>query len=432
MVKLNDNFRKFEGRPYLFAGVARKAKEFNKAHPGVLIRLGIGDATEPIDPLITGYLAEAAMRLGHLNGYSEEEMKDSEMKKVLHEAGYDKFNGYGDEQGNEALKRKINEIKYGGRFSLDEIFISDGAKCDTANIQQIFSQDAIVALQNPAYPVYEGSNVIAGRTGRANPVTGEFEGLVYMPCTPANDFQPAVPNRKVDLVYLCSPNNPTGTTIWRSTAQSHVDNANAQKAIIVSDCAYERYIKEKGGINFHSIYEIPGAEKCAIETGSFSKEAGFTGMRLGWCVVPKTLQTEDGDDKFNPNWIWNKRQTTEFNGASNLIQAAGLAVMSPEGQKVTQELVNYYMENAKLERQAMESLGFQVYGGRNAPYVWVKLPEGRKSAEFADAFLNDAPNIVCTPGSGFGSEGEGYIRLSAYGHRENILRATERISKLRM
>jgi len=428
MVKLNSNFRKFEGRPYLFAGVANKAKEFNKAHPGVLIRLGIGDATESIHPLITSYLAEASLRLSHLDGYDKEEMKSSEMKKALHEAGFDKFNGYGDEQGNELLRKRINEIKYGGRFSLDEIFISDGAKCDTANIQQIFSQDAIVALQNPAYPVYEGSNVIAGRTGKANPATGEFDGLVYMPCTPANDFQPSVPNRRIDIEYLGSPNNPTGTTIWRSTAQAHVDNALAQKAIIVSDCAYERYIKDER--DMHSIYEIPGAEKCAIEIGSFSKEAGFTGMRLGWCVVPKTLQTEDSDDKFNANWIWNKRQTTEFNGAANLIQAAGLAVMSPGGQRVTQGLINFYMENARLEREAMKSLGLKVYGGKSAPYVWVRLPEGRKSVEFADAFLNEEPHIVCTPGSGFGSAGEGYIRLSAYGHRENILRATERLGKL--
>ncbi len=432
MVKINSDFGNFDGAPYLFQEVARKTNTFLKENPDKkdwVVKLGIGNTTEPLHSLIVDYMVEATRRLGHRDGYFPSQI-DSELRQDLHDAGYDKYNGYGDEQGNSLLKKRINLIKYGGRFSLDEIFISDGAKCDIANIQTIFARDAVVALQNPVYPVYADSNAAAGRTGKVNPVTGEFPGLVYLRCNRENLFVPHVPTQKVDLIYLCSPNNPTGAVIGKTDLRCFVDRAREDKAIIIFDNAYERYIRNPDLP--HSIYEIPGAEECAIEIGSLSKEAGFTGIRLGYTIVPKTLKVEDNGrpDWLTPNWAWNKRATTFFNGASNIAQAGALAVYSQEGQKITQELIDYYMENAKVEKEIAKSLGLTPFGGDDCAYVWGWLGAGKSSKEFAERVLPEK-GIVITPGAGFGSEGIEYVRLSPFAHAENVQKVRDREENLR-
>lgn len=367
------------------------------------MRLGIGDTTKPITPSILKGLNYGVERLGHVETYR----------------------GYGDEQGDIRLKASL--VKYYSNIGVNiyssEIFISDGAKPDCANIQSIFSLENVVAIQDPAYPVYVDTNVIAGRTGQFNKEEGQYEGLVYMPCTEENNFFPDVPSRQIDLIYLCSPNNPTGAVATREQLKNFIDYARGIKAIIIFDAAYSFFILNHDLPK--SIYEIDGAKECSIEINSFSKIAGFTGVRLGWTVVPKDIICENSDlGKINT--IWNRRQCTFFNGASNIAQEGGLAALTEEGQEECKELVDYYMENARIIREGLKSIGLVVYGGENAPYIWMKTPNNMRSWEFFDKLLNET-HVVGTPGIGFGARGEGYFRLSAFGHRENIKEAIESI-----
>lgn len=388
---------------YLFPEIARRTREFQSAHPDAnILRLGIGDTTESLPPVAVAGMKEAVEKLGDVNTYS----------------------GYGDSEGITPLRQAISDLYqgWGADVNVADVFVSDGAKSDSANIQSIFDTDNVVAVQDPAYPVYVDSNVMAGRTGRKND-RGQYEGLVYMPCTAENGFFPEVPKQKVDLIYICSPNNPTGTVASRSQLEGFVQYALEHKAVILFDSAYAAFIEDQNLPK--SIYEIPGARKCAIEVNSFSKTAGFTGVRLGWAIVPEELEAEDAAPGVLHK-MWTRRQNTYFNGASNVVQAGGLATLSSEGQKQTNELVAYYMENARIIRDCLVELGLKVFGGVNAPYVWVKTPEGVGSWEFFDQLLTDC-HVVGTPGAGFGPSGEGYFRLSAFGHRENIQEATQRI-----
>jgi LL-diaminopimelate aminotransferase len=368
-----------------------------------VMKLGIGNTTETLTPSVITGLKNGVEKLAKIETYS----------------------GYGDEQGNTFLREAIAKEYETLNFKIipDEIFVSDGAKPDSGNIQSIFSNDAIVAVQDPAYPVYVDTNVIAGRTGKAN--NGLYEKIVYMPCTEENNFFPEVPKEQVDLIYLCSPNNPTGAVATKEQLKSFVDYAIENKAVIIFDAAYSAFIKDENLPK--SIYEIEGAKKCAIEINSFSKSAGFTGVRLGWTVVPKELVVE-GTDEGKVNALWNRRQCTFFNGASNIVQEGGLAALSKEGKKENQEIINYYMNNAKLIREGIESIGITCFGGTNAPYVWMKTPNGMKSWEFFDKLLNEC-HVVGTPGSGFGPSGEGYFRLSAFGHKEDIEKAIKSIKE---
>ncbi len=406
MVKSNPSYRNLAGG-YLFPEIARRTKLFAETHSGVkLMRLGIGNTTEPLSASVIRGLKTGVNKLFSAKSYS----------------------GYGDEQGNAELRKRIAEVKYKKaekamqRIDPDEIFISDGAKSDTANIQELFSQDAVIAIQDPAYPVYVDSNVMSGKAGKSKE-NGQYEGIVYMPCTEANGFFPELPKQKVDLIYICSPNNPTGAVASKEQLKKFVDYALKNKSIIIFDSAYERFISDKKLP--HSIYEIEGAKKCAIEINSFSKEAGFTGIRLGWTVVPKTLVTEDGA---NLNQMWNRRQTTRFNGASNIAQEGGLAALSPQGMKETQKIINLYMKNAKIIRQGLESIGIKCYGGINAPYIWMKCPKNTKSWDFFNKLLEEA-HVVGTPGAGFGPAGEGFFRLSAFGHPRDVKEAVKSIKK---
>ncbi len=401
MARINSNYSKLSAG-YLFPEIARRTREFQKANPNATImRLGIGNTTEPLTPAVLKGLHEGVDKLGNAKTYS----------------------GYGDEQGMEALRAAIAKRyeSYGVTIAPDEVFVSDGAKPDSANIQSIFAEDNIVAIQDPAYPVYVDSNVIGGRTGAGK--DGRYEGLVYMPCTEDNGFFPELPKGKVDLIYLCSPNNPTGAVATLSQLKTFVDYARENKAIIIFDAAYVAFISDSRLPR--SIFEVEGATECAIEINSFSKEAGFTGVRLGWSVVPKTVVCEDGEAG-QVHKLWLRRQTTMFNGASNIVQEGGLAVLSDEGQKECKELVDYYMANAKLIKAGLEGLGITCYGGDNAPYIWMKTPNGLTSWEMFDKLLNEA-HVVGTPGVGFGPRGEGYFRLSAFGHREDIEKAVASI-----
>jgi LL-diaminopimelate aminotransferase len=339
------------------------------------------------------------------------------------------FKGYGPEQGYEFLREAIAEHyqNQGADVAADEVFVSDGSKCDTGNIQEIFSLDAIVAVTDPVYPVYVDTNVMAGRTG-AVADSGRYSGLIYMPMTAENDFDPALPDGHVDLIYLCSPNNPTGALLSRSSLQKWVDYARETQAIILFDAAYEAFITEPEAV--HSIFEIPGARDVAIEFRSFSKTAGFTGIRCASAVVPRDLKASDahgGSVDVHPLWL--RRQTTKFNGVSYPVQKAAAAVFSSEGSAAVREQIEYYLENARIIRDGLEAVGFTVYGGVNAPYLWLRVPMGLTSWQFFDRLLSDS-HVVGTPGSGFGSSGEGYFRLSAFGYRENILEAVERIEAL--
>jgi LL-diaminopimelate aminotransferase len=403
MVKINENYNKLAAG-YLFPEIAKRTKEFLEKNPGAEIKkLGIGNTTEALsEKVIEG------LHLG-VDNLSKNET----------------YLGYGDEQGSTVLREKIAEF-YGIRgvkILADEVFVSDGAKPDSANIQSIFSKEAIVAVQDPAYPVYVDTNVIAGRTGQVK--EGLYEGLVYMPCKEENNFFPSVPEKKVDLIYLCSPNNPTGAVAKKEQLKQFVDYAIENKAVIIFDAAYASFISDASLPK--SIYEIEGAKKCAIEINSFSKSAGFTGVRLGWTIVPKELVVEE-TEAGKVNALWNRRQCTFFNGASNIVQEGGLAALSKEGQEQNQKIINYYMENARIIRDGLESLGIKCYGGINAPYIWMKTPNGMKSWEFFDKLLQEC-NVVGTPGSGFGPAGEGYFRLSAFGHRENIEKAVQSIKE---
>ena len=403
MATINPNYGKLEAG-YLFPEIGRRTREFLAAHPGVTVmRLGIGNTTEPLPPSIIEGLRRGVDKLAKVETYT----------------------GYGDEQGNASLREALaaRYAGYGVTLDPDEFFVSDGAKPDSANIQSSFGADNIVAVQDPAYPVYVDSNVIAGRTGRS--VNGQYEGFIYMPCTRENGFFPDVPSRKADLLYICSPNNPTGTVATKEQLAGFVAYALKHKAVIIFDAAYAAYIADPALPR--TIYEIDGARECAIEINSFSKEAGFTGVRLGWTVVPRTLACENGEPGALHR-LWFRRQTTMFNGASNIVQEGGLAALSETGQRECQAIIDYYMTNAKVIREGLESIGIEVFGGVNAPYIWMATPGGMRSWEFFDKLLNEA-HVVGTPGSGFGPSGEGYFRLSAFGHAGDVKRAVRSIQE---
>ena len=383
-------------------------RAFAEANPNAkVIRLGIGDVTRPLPPAILKAFHDAVDDLARV----------------------ETFAGYGPEQGYDWLIDTIIEKSYnplGVSLKTTEMFISDGSKCDCANILDIFALDNKIAIGDPVYPVYNDTNVMIGRTGEADD-KGYYTGIVYMPCTEANHFVPALPTEKVDVIYLCFPNNPTGAIATKEELKKWVDYALANDAVILFDAAYEAFITEPGYP--HSIYEVEGAKKCAIEFRSFSKTAGFTGVRCGLVVVPEELEgkTSTGE-RYSFNKLWLRRQTTKFNGASYPVQKAAAAVYSEEGWKQTKEIIDYYMENARIIREGMKEAGLTVYGGVNAPYIWLKTPGGMTSWDFFDKLLTEC-NVVGTPGSGFGPSGEGYFRLSAFGNRDNVIEAVERIKK---
>jgi len=404
MFKINDNYLKLQGS-YLFATIAKKVAAYQDANPDkTIIRLGIGDVTQPIAPAIIDALHNAVDDMGRP----------------------ETFHGYAPDLGYEFLRNAIVEGDYesrGANISADEIFVSDGAKSDCSNIQEIFSLDNKIAVCDPVYPVYIDSNVMAGRTGNYNPETEKWSEVIYMPCTMENNFVPEFPKETPDLIYLCYPNNPTGSTLTKTQLQAFVDYANKVGAIILYDAAYEDYISEDDVP--HTIYECDGARTCAIEFKSFSKNAGFTGVRLGYTVVPKDLKS--GETMLHS--LWARRHGTKFNGAPYIIQKAGEAVYSEAGKKQLTEQIAYYMNNAKIIKNGLKEAGFRVSGGVNAPYVWLKTPDGMTSWEFFD-YLLDKANVVGTPGSGFGPSGEGYFRLTGFGTYENTVKAIERIKNL--
>ncbi|MFA5518326.1 MAG: LL-diaminopimelate aminotransferase [Spirochaetota bacterium] len=405
MTKINENFLKLKAS-YLFSDIAKKVNEFKNANPDKdIIRLGIGDVTLP--------LPEACIKAFH---------------SAIDEMGsVSTFKGYGPEQGYDFLREKITSFDFNARgvsVAADEIFISDGAKCDTGNIQEIFSADAKIAVPDPVYPVYVDTNVMAGRTG-VN-IDGRYEGLYYMDSNEENGFVPALPSDNVDLIYLCFPNNPTGATVTKEQLKSWVNYAKANKAIILFDAAYESFIRDESLP--HSIYEIDGADEVAIEFRSFSKNAGFTGTRCAYTVVPKKCMAYNEKGEAVPlHPIWLRRQSTKFNGVSYPVQKAAEAVYSQEGIKQVKGLVDYYLGNAAVILETMNSLGYKCTGGINSPYIWMSVKSG--SWEFFDRLLADAA-VVTTPGSGFGSCGEGYIRISAFNSREKVVEAMERIKKV--
>ena len=401
---INHNYEKLQGS-YLFSETAKRAAAFQQAHPDRrLIRLGIGDVTLPLAPAVT-----------------------DAMHRAVDEMGREKtFRGYAPEQGYEFLRSVIAEKDYRARgchISADEIFISDGAKCDCGNIQEIFSGDVTVAVCDPVYPVYLDTNVMAGRTGDYSPETGRYGGVTYMPCTLENGFLPRIPEKMPELVYLCFPNNPTGAAISKGELQKWVDAANESGSILLYDAAYEAYITEEGIP--HSIYECEGAKTCAIEFRSFSKNAGFTGVRLGFTVVPEELVREG----VSLRQLWFRRQGTKYNGTPYIVQRAGEAVYTPDGQRQIRAQIGYYMENAAVIREGLLSCGYEASGGVNSPYIWMKTPDGLTSWEFFDRLLNEA-GVIGTPGSGFSPSGGGYFRVTAFGNRENTLEALERIRKM--
>jgi LL-diaminopimelate aminotransferase len=407
MATINDNYLKLKAG-YLFPEIARRVNTFAEANPDAkIIRLGIGDVTEPLPEVCRTAMIKAV-----------EEMGDRTT-----------FKGYGPEQGYAWLREKIAAHDFQARgceVEASEIFVSDGSKCDTGNILDIFGHDNIIAVTDPVYPVYVDTNVMAGNTGSAND-KGEFEGLVYLPITAQNNFTAEIPREKVDLIYLCFPNNPTGATATREHLKAWVDYAKANGSIIFFDAAYEAYITDPDIP--HSIYEIEGARDCAIEFRSFSKNAGFTGTRCALTVVPKTLTAKAADGSDIEVWkLWNRRQSTKFNGVSYIVQRGAEAVYSEEGQAQINALVSFYLENAKIIREKLTAAGLAVYGGVNAPYVWVQTPNGLSSWDFFDKLLNTA-NVVGTPGSGFGAAGEGYFRISAFNSRENVEEAMQRITQ---
>ena len=404
MFRVNENYLKLPGS-YLFSAIAKKVNAYTAANPDKkIIRLGIGDVTQPIAPALIKALHDAV-----------EEMGSAET-----------FHGYAPDLGYGFLREAIAAGDYAARgckIEADEIFISDGAKCDCGNIQEIFSEDAVIAVCDPVYPVYVDSNVMAGRTGEYDEKTGKWSRVIYMPCTAENQFVPELPEETPDLIYLCVPNNPTGTTLTRDQLKVWVDYANRTGAVILYDAAYEAYIAEPSVP--HSIFEIDGARTCAIEFRSFSKNAGFTGVRLGFTVIPKELVR--GGVMLHS--LWARRHGTKFNGAPYIVQKAGEAVYSPEGREQLKEQVAYYMRNAKVIYEGLKEIGCEVYGGVNAPYIWLLVPGGMTSWEFFDCLLNEA-GVVGTPGSGFGPSGEGYFRLTAFGTYENTVEAVERMKNM--
>ena len=404
MFQVNENYQKLPGS-YLFSNIAKKVLAFSNANPDKeIIRLGIGDVTQPIAPAIIEAMHKAV-----------DEMACAET-----------FHGYAPDLGYEFLRSAIASSDYASRgcdISADEIFVSDGAKSDSGNIQEIFSLNSRIAVCDPVYPVYVDSNVMAGRTGTYDAKTEMWSNVIYMPCTKENNFVPEFPKETPDMIYLCLPNNPTGTTITKSQLQEWVDYANKVGAVIIYDGAYEAYISEDDVA--HSIYECEGARTCAIELKSFSKNAGFTGVRLGYTVVPKELKCGD----VSLHGMWARRHGTKFNGAPYITQRAGEAVYSDAGKAQLKEQVAYYMKNAETIKAGLKEAGYEVFGGVNAPYIWLKTPEKMNSWEFFDYLLENA-NVVGTPGSGFGPSGEGYFRLTAFGSYENTLAALERIKSL--
>ncbi len=410
MITINENYLKLQDS-YLFSTIAKRIEKFTKEHPDKkIIKLGIGDVTLPIAPVAGEAIKKAT-----------EEM----LKKET-------FRGYGPEQGYDFLREKIAKYDYealGVTIETDEIFVSDGAKCDTGNIGEIFGQDNVIAITDPVYPVYLDTNIMAGRTGEYNEKTAKFENVAYLPTTAKNNFIPELPTKKVDMIYLCFPNNPTGTVLTKEELARWVTYAKENKAIILFDGAYEAFITEEGIP--HSIYEIEGAKEVAIEFRSFSKTAGFTGVRCAYTVVPKELKayTKEGKE-ISLNQLWNRRQCTKFNGVPYITQRAAEAIYSEEGQKQIKQNIAYYQENAKLIVEGLQKEGYTVFGGKNAPYIWLRVPESYTSWEFFDYLLEKA-NVVGTPGSGFGPSGEGYFRLTAFGSRENTIEAMERIKNLK-
>ena len=404
MFTINENYLKLPGS-YLFSNIAKKVNAYQSENPEAqILRLGIGDVTQPLAPAIIEALHKAV-----------DEMANAET-----------FHGYAPDLGYEFLRSAIAKNDYKDRgcdIAADEIFVSDGAKCDSGNIQEIFCLDNKIAVCDPVYPVYVDTNVMAGRSGEYNPNTQNFDGMIYMPCLEANDFVPEFPKENPDIIYLCFPNNPTGATITKAQLQEWVDYAKRIGAVIIYDAAYEAYITEEEIP--HSIYECEGARECAIELHSFSKNAGFTGVRLGYTVVPKDLKC--GDVQLHS--LWARRHGTKYNGAPYIVQRAGEAVYSDAGKAQLKEQVAYYMQNAKVIYEGLKNAGYSVSGGVNAPYIWLKTPDKMTSWEFFDKLLHEA-NVVGTPGSGFGAHGEGYFRLSAFGSHENTIKAVERITKM--
>ena len=407
MARVNEHYRKLQAG-YLFPEIGRRVRSFEAAHPGArVIRLGIGDVTLPLAPAVVEAMRRAVEEMGTAQG----------------------FRGYGPEQGYEFLIDAIREHDFAARgveIARDEVFVSDGSKCDSGNLQEIFGQESRIAVCDPVYPVYVDTNVMAGRTGPAD-AAGRFGGIRYLPATEANGFVPEPPSAPADLVYLCTPNNPTGAVATREQLGRWVAWARAQDAVILFDAAYEAYVQDPSLPR--SIYEIPGARGCAIELRSFSKRAGFTGLRCAYTVVPKGLSgsTASGE-RVELNGLWLRRQTTKFNGVSYPVQRAAAAVYSPAGLKQTAEQISYYMENARRLREGLTSAGFRVFGGVHAPYIWMRTPDSLSSWDFFDRLLAEA-HVVGTPGSGFGPSGEGYFRLSAFNSRENVDEALMRVRR---
>lgn len=410
MIKINENFLELQ-ESYLFATIAQKVAKYSKENPDKkIIKLGIGDVTRPIPEVVLQAIHKAT-----------DEQAISET-----------FRGYGPEQGYEFLREKIKEYDYKSRnvdIDIDEIFVSDGAKCDCGNIVDILAQDNKVAITDPVYPVYLDTNVMSGRSGKYDKETGKYENIVYIPATSENNFVPELPKEKVDIIYLCYPNNPTGTTLTKEQLETWVKYAKENKALILFDAAYEAFITDENVP--HSIYEIKGAKEVAIEFRSYSKTAGFTGMRCAFIVVPKELKgfTKSGEE-VSINKLWNRRHCTKFNGVSYIVQRAAEAVYTEEGRKQIKENIDYYKENARIIKQGLEEAGYTVYGGVNSPYVWLQLPDGMKSWDFFDKLLTEA-NVVGTPGVGFGPSGEGYFRLTGFGTKENTKEAIRRIKEMK-
>jgi LL-diaminopimelate aminotransferase len=408
MARINDHYLKLPAG-YLFPEIGRRVARFAAEHPQAkIIRMGIGDVTEPLPPTVIEAMHKAVDEMGRR----------------------DSFHGYGPEQGYDFLRTAIAENDYRSRgvnVSADEIFVSDGSKCDTGNILDVFGPENVVAITDPVYPVYVDTNVMAGRGGRLDE-SGRFSGLVYLPVTAENDFVPELPTQHVDLIYLCYPNNPTGTVATRETLARWVDYAKQNGAIILFDAAYEAYIGTPGIP--HSIFEIPGARDVAIEFRSFSKTAGFTGARCAFTVVPTSLMADAADGtKVELHRLWSRRHSTKFNGASYVVQRGAEACYSPQGKQQLRQVIDFYRANAARLREGLTSLGLKVYGGVDAPYVWLKTPDGVKSWDFFDRLLATA-HVVGTPGSGFGPSGEGYFRLSAFNSRENVEEALSRLRRV--
>ena len=405
MFQVNENYLKLPGS-YLFSTIGKKVSAYAAAHPEeTVIRLGIGDVTQPLPSVVIEALHKAVDEMGNAST----------------------FHGYAPDLGYEFLRKAVAEKDFqarGCQITPDEIFVSDGAKSDSANIQEIFAADSRIAVCDPVYPVYVDSNVMAGRTGTYDAAAETWSDVIYMPCTAENGFVPVLPKERPDLIYLCFPNNPTGETLTKAQLQEWVDYANREGCVIIFDAAYEAYISQEDIP--HSIYECEGAQTCAIELRSFSKNAGFTGLRLAYTVVPKALKDQNGTSL---NALWARRHGTKYNGAPYIVQRAGEAVYTPEGQAQVREMVGKYMKNASYILNGLKEAGYEVYGGVNSPYVWLRTPDQMTSWEFFDYLLENA-HVVGTPGSGFGPSGEHYFRLTAFGTWENTVKAVDRIKAL--